>query len=468
MPVLKELKGTRLSLDQVASLAQIADILGDEIATHLFLGAFEIREGQWVSKKVAEGDSSVVVRKQADGTYWITAVSTAALKDREGETFDTECIDYDAKQAKELDNYPEFRVFHRKEFGVGKVEKMRRVGIFAVDEGTSYNDAFSLSVCEKMLEDNPGTYRCSRGFVVIEASGQCPHCSTELVVKENHFVAGFKCPNCKSYNSGFQGVLKEVHFRKARTFDVTITDIPAVPWTSASAIRKSILEDVTMTKKELKEKLLKAGVPEELVDERLKEVSDEKLKELTDVPFAEVLKEFKPVEEETPDAESGEQVFVLDPEVLKDFTDIVTKVVHDALEGLTVDLPEDIELKEVPGITELQEEVAELKELVAQLLQKDELRLKEIIKGAPRSAKLRIQRYKAAKPTDDEDAAEGEEDSAPDEEDAAEGDEEKPSKKMPPWLKKQLQPIKPDVDGVTGGDGRVARNMTEFISGGGE
>ena len=95
-----------------------------------------------------EGESTIYVEKQGD-VYWITAVSTAALKDHEGETFDAECIDYDLKQAKRLGDYPEFRVFHKPSLGIGRVEKMQRVGIFAVDQGTSYMDPFSLAVCEK-------------------------------------------------------------------------------------------------------------------------------------------------------------------------------------------------------------------------------------------------------------------------------------------------------------------------------
>lgn len=463
---LRSLDGVALTLSQANQIASVADALkesGKSDSSAWAIAISQFKKGRKIRNGSSEEKSFTVIEKQADGSYWITAVSTAALEDKEGETFGVEAMDYDIAQAKEHGDFPEFRVFHSKNLGIGKVEKMTRAGIFAVDEGRSYTDPFSLSVCEKMLSKNDGRYRCSRGFRVIEASGSCPGCETALVVKEDHFVTGFKCPVCDTFQSKYKS-LGGLKYRKARTFDVTITDIPCVPYTGASAskLNNPILED-NMTKEELKERLLKAGIEEEVIESRLKSMDANAMKQLEDVPFATVLKEFRAEEESDEEVEEKEeQVFILDPEVLGDFTAIVRKEVAEVMNGLTIDIPDDEVLKEIPGIEELREEVAELKEMVAQLLQKDETKLKEMLQDAPRGGKLRVYKCASAKksykpaPEDEEDY---------EEEDEEDSEDEKEFKSLPPWLRKMAEEKEAGTV-IMGADGVRAATLTEFITGG--
>lgn len=404
-------------------------------------------------------DSSLSVRKQGEG-YWITAVSTAAMADREGETFETGCIDYDLKEAKRLGDYPKFTLFHKGVLKFGKVEKMSRVGIFAVDEGPSDTDPFSLAVCEKMLSNNDsGKWRISRGFRVSEASGYCPKCKEGLVIETKHMVAGFKCPHCDAVHMSYKGVLSDVHFRKVRTFEDTVTDHPAVPWTGVSA-SKIYPEENIMTKSELKKILKEAGLSDDAIDARLKTVSDDRLKELQELPEAEVLKELDVETEEKEEPEEEEpveedQTFVLDPEVLKDFTEIVKQTVHEevaaALDGLSIDLEGvDVSMKEVPGLVELKEQVDALVEAVTKLLEKDESRLKEILRDSPRAAKLRIVRHKAKVAADDEEDL------------TDQGDDEDAEGEMP---KKFSKKVTKEDGSFIGADGKNYGSATNFMLG---
>ena len=397
-----------------------------------------------------ELEEALIVSKQADGRYKIVAVSTAALKDREGETFTTEAMDYDIKLAETSGDYPEFRLFHKRGLRFGKVEKMRRVGIFAIDEGYSYDDPFSLAVCEKMLMPNPGKWKCSRGFFIIETSGGCPSCGAKLLIGAKHMKVGFKCPVCEEAYLDYKGVLKEVSFRKAKTFDVTATDNPAVPWTGVAAFRNTpIISEDFMDKKELRAKLLKAGLPEDAVDERLKDLTDAQLKEFSDIPFAEVLKEF----DEGSD-EGDAQVLDLD-EVVKEFKTVVRDTVKELLDGFEVKVSDlgdlEVDMKEVPDIVAMKESLATLEEKVdtlteaiSKLAEKDEVRIKELVADMPRAGKLRIRRFKTKKSDD-----EGDEEDSMDEED----DDE------PVGKKKEYDPN----GAIFGADGKVAKTMTEFL-----
>jgi hypothetical protein len=389
-------------------------------------------------------DESIVIISKEDDRYKIIGVSTAAIKDKEGETFSVQAMDYDIAKAIELDDYPEFRLFHKQFLAVGKVTKMSRVGIFAIDEGYAYDDPFSKEVCDRLLSENDGRWKMSRGFYVVEATGGCPKCGEGLLVETKHMVTGFSCPRCKAIHLGYKGTLKDIEFRKTRTFDVTITDIPCVSMTGVSAFKKS-KEVSLMTKKELREKLLDAGLSPDVVDERLKEVDDERLKELDTLPQAKLLKE---LELEEQGSAGKEELFVLDPEVLKDFADVVKEIVEPlvsdavstALSDIEIDLG-DIEIKEFEGLEELKEQVTELKEAVEVLAQSDEERLKGVLEDTPRAGKLRIMRSKCnTKKASTEDDEEEEEEEAEE---------------------KQI-----DIsDGVIiGSDGKVAASMTEFVS----
>jgi len=457
---IKKLNGVSLTLAQVNWIARVADGISEggvespwAVAIAQFKESYTVKNGKWMKRKkgavaaarkkerqsvdmyvcihghaeshergalaeitcskcaskMQRADTAVVERKD-DGRYRIVTISTAALEDKEGETFSIEAIDYDIAQAEKLGDYPEYRVFHKPGLAIGMVEKMRRVGIFAVDEGTSYDDPFSIDVCEKMLKDNKdGIWKVSRGFRVYEASGFCPSCGNGLVFNLKHMIAGFRCPSCREVYLGYKRTLKDVRFRKARTFDVTVTDVPAVPWTSAAAFRISEDMEDSMTKKQLREKLLAAGIDEGAVDERLKTLDEKQLKEFDSIPDAVLLKEL-----DLENADDDELSIVLDDETLKAFAEIVKEQLAEALEGLTIEVPDmEMELKELPAIDDLVKEVGELKELIAQLLEKDDVRMKSMLNDMPRAGRLRIKRYKAEPVEDDDEDEEDEEGNVP-------------------------------------------------------
>lgn len=400
--------------------------------------------------------SEVLVEKEQDGRWKISTVSTAAVADREDETFSTEAMDYEIKLAKELGDYPEYRMFHKKYLPIGKVEKMYRVGIFMVDEGHSYTDEFSNQVCEKMLSNNDGKWKVSRGFYLLEASGGCPRCGEQLVVTKEHLVAGFRCPSCDTVHLSYKGTLKDVRFNKTKTFDVTVTDIPAVPYTGARA-SKDISQEVIMNKEEIKKKLLAAGIAEKEIDEKLGNVSDEMLKEFDDIPDAKLLKEItklSKVVEETEPAAVGDQTFVLDESVLETFAGIVRKEIRmgvaEALDGLEIDTGTDeleIQMKEFPEFVALNDKVDKVFDLLSKLVAGDQERLKEILDETPRNGKLRVLRFKQ---------------DGPDPEDE-EDEEENPPKES--FKKKKVKKeIDEDAGVIVGGDGEPAASMTDFIT----
>lgn len=449
---IKKLNGVPLTLAQINAIARMADAIGGDYGWPTAIKNFKrnhvIKDGAWVAKKKSEDkDIHEILVAKEDDRYKIIGVSTAAIKDREGETFTTKAMDYDIAKAIELNDYPEFRLFHKPFLSVGKVTKMSRVGIFAIDEGYAYDDPFSKEVCERILKENDGRWRMSRGFYVVEATGGCPRCGEGLVIETKHMVTGFICPSCGSVHLGYKGTLKDIEFRKTRTFDVTITDIPCVPMTGVSAFREN-KEINLMTKEELREKLLDAGLSPDVVDERLKEVDDERLKQLDTLPQAKLLKEFE-VEEQG----SNEELFVLDPEVLKDFAGVVKEVVepliseaiNEALSQVDIDLG-DIEIKEFEGLEELKQMVTDLKQAVDVLAQSEEERLKEVLEDTPRAGKLRITRSKCSTKKGSMSEKKPEE----------EEEEEKESEE------KELD----FSEGVIfGSDGVVAASMTEFVGG---
>jgi phage FluMu protein Com len=486
---IQKLNGISLTLEQLNWIARVADSIPDKkfnwaIAVSKFKKSFTVAGDSWkknesetkeYSKLQLDGSLSVpadvMVEKQKNGRYKIVSVSTAALEDREGETFTVKAIDYEIKEAQRTGEYPEFRVFHTQPLGIGRVKSMRRVGIFAVEEGESYDDPFSLEVCEKMLSRNDGKWRTSRGFKVLEASGGCPKCGESILVREKHMHVGFICPVCKNVNLGFKGSLTKTRFLKTKTFDITVTDIPAVPWTGVAAY--SPLQDGSediMKKEILRKRLVKAGISEDVVDARLKDISEDTLKSFDDIPMAEILKEFgdddDPEEDDQDETEDDasddvttkengkdkEQVFVLDPAVLKEFARISNEqariVLKEFLEGATLETePDENVTKEIETLDELKEMIQELTDAVAALTEKDETRLKELVADAPRGSALRINRFKEApKKVVKTPAA----DTAEDEDDGTED-----PKKV----------VKKESGVIVGSDGKVAKSMTEFVAG---
>lgn len=412
------------------------------------------KEVQELLKEWVETGEDVATISKEDDRYLIETISTAALPDQEDETFSIEAMDYDIQQAKERGDYPEYRVFHSPLTGFGRVKEMKRIGIFAYERGESYDDDFSIAVCEKMLANNTdGRWRTSRGFKVEEVTGLCPECASTIAVRKKHMIAGFRCPTCRSVHLGYRGILGDVQFKQARTFDITVTDVPSNPYTSASAFRLSeFREDNHMDKKALKERLLAAGLDENHIDERLKSIDENRLKELgDDIPDAVLLKEFQPVEPEVPDDDGD---VVMGWREMRE--DLVTsfKEMLDGFEFELGDVDMEVVVKELPEIAQLKEQISTLEGKLDQLLQSDEERLKEMLEDAPRQAqnRLRIQRFK-----------EGDGKKPYNMDDEEEDDEEEDEIAR---LSKELQQLQNGGDVIIrDAEGKSYNSMTEFVTG---
>jgi hypothetical protein len=205
-----------------------------------------------------------------------------------------------------------------------------------------------------------------------------------------------------------------VRFLQTRTFDITVTDNPAVPMTGVSAFPIDFEEVQVMGKKEaLKERLLNAGMSEDVIDERLSAISDDEAKEYDGIPEAILLKEFG-------DEDESVETVELDPSVMKEIRQAIREEVSAALEGasLEIDAGSDV-LKESSEIAELKEAVENLTEMVQQLLDGDTERVKETLSGSSRKAKRLVSRFKEDKktvPQDEEEDTEDEEMDGEDEE----------------------------------------------------
>lgn len=397
-----------------------------------------------------------VFKQEGEEAYNIVAVSTAHIEDRQGETFTTKAMDYDIAEAYKQQDFPEFRVFHSPALGFGQVTEMKRVGIFAVDSGHSYTDDFSISVCEKMLQNNDGKWRVSRGFKAIELTANCPVCQSGLGITRKHMYVGFRCPACAQVHLSFKG-MPNVNYMKARTFDVTATDVPVVPMTSMAAF-KNLSEVKSMNRDQLKQRLLDAGIEEDLVDARLKSLTDVQLKQFDDIPDAEVLKHFA-------DGGTDDQVFYLDEGVLEAIGERVTTVVKELLDGFEINLEDldlDVELKELDTITELKEAVEQLNERLEGI---DEIlaRYKQLEDFAPRNGRNRLRIYKEGSkkkmPTST--------DSGDEEDEEDEGDTtpngNKVTKETRRWLRDYTEPRNQE-EMIVDGEGNEYKSLTEMLT----
>jgi len=162
---------------------------------------------------------------------WL-AVSTHETWDLQGEMFTKEAMDYDIAKAQQTGEYPELRLFHVRGFKLGKCDSMARIGDYAVDQGYWYDTPFAQAMKEIVLK-NEGRWRVSRGFHAVEASGLCPECGVGLTVRPLNFIVGAPCPACRTWITPSK--LTQLKHVKARTFDLTITDVPAVPSTAVAA-----------------------------------------------------------------------------------------------------------------------------------------------------------------------------------------------------------------------------------------
>ena len=175
-----------------------------------------------------------VYREQSDDVWqdrWI-AVSTKEIWDTQGEMFTKEAMDYDSAKAEETGEYPELRLYHVRGFKLGKCDSMSRVGEYAVDQGY-WNDTPLAQAMKEIVVNNEGRWKISRGFHAVEASGLCPDCGTGLTVRPLNFIVGVPCPACRTWL--LPSKLKQLKHLKARTFDITITDVPAVSATAVAA-----------------------------------------------------------------------------------------------------------------------------------------------------------------------------------------------------------------------------------------
>jgi hypothetical protein len=244
---------------------------------------------------------------------------------------------------------------------------------------------------------------------------------------------------------------------KTKTFDVTVTDVPAVPWTGVAAfpLLKRLESEVTMDKKQLRQKLIDAGLEEKEVDARLDSLTMEALKEFDGIPEAEVLKELSKPASESLDT------FVLDASVMKEFSNIVHTEVEKSLDGLEIDIEDSEQFKEYSAtlatVVKQQEEIlVMLKELKATTVTKEQ----DDDEETPR--RFRILRKEASM-----DKKTGEEDPEETDEEMPEGDSETAKKKkLPPWLKKDMEVEADDGAVIAGSDGSRFKSMSEFALGG--
>lgn len=162
---------------------------------------------------------------------WI-AVSTVEMWDREGEMFTTDAMDYEIERVAKLKEYPELRLFHVRGFKLGKCDSMQRVGEYAVDQGYWFDTPFAQAMKE-VVANNKGRWKISRGFYTVEATGHCPDCGESLRVGLINYITGVPCQACKEWYAPSK--LKQLKLLKTSTFDITITDIPAVVRTAVAA-----------------------------------------------------------------------------------------------------------------------------------------------------------------------------------------------------------------------------------------
>lgn len=148
-----------------------------------------------------------------------------------------------------------------------------------------------------------------------------------------------------------------------------------------------------MTRNELKERLLKAGLPEEVVEAKLAATSDEDLVRMKDIPAAMVS-----------DSGGDDGDIVLDESVIEAFGSVVAKVMKEADYGINEVEVEIPELERVAAdVVELKEAVAEIAAALKEISKTDEERLKELNAELSPSQRLRI-RYSPKSSSEPEDS----------------------------------------------------------------
>lgn len=171
--------------------------------------------------------------KEIDGDSvsdrWI-AVSSHADWDRQGELMTTEAMDWDISRAYRYKSFPELRLWHVRGFKLGMCDHMERIGSHPVDYGYWFDTP--LAQCFKdMLAHNDGTWRVSRGFYAVKATGLCPKCDTGLDVGLLNYITGIRCKDCGLYIRDM-GDLDRLTYYKTSTYDISVTDVPVVTKTA--------------------------------------------------------------------------------------------------------------------------------------------------------------------------------------------------------------------------------------------
>lgn len=233
----KRLLGIDLTNEQQQLLEEVRQYLSDyeHAATltkeHFFL-THVVVDNTWIQKESVSFRPYVFINRSEDGRYTLDTISTAQVVDSYGDTFTIQAMDYEVDRNMTTDFYPMYNVFHNLDLFIGRVTSMTRVGLFSIERGYSFDDKFSLDVCKNLLERNDGKWRVSRGFLALETEGLCPGCGTNLMFHYQHFLHGFSCPACLYRNTEVKGIINNMMFYKTLTYELTITDVPAVKATT--------------------------------------------------------------------------------------------------------------------------------------------------------------------------------------------------------------------------------------------
>lgn len=177
-------------------------------------------------------DAVLTIYKDHGQDRWL-ATSTAEVWDRQEEMFTTKAMDWDIARAYKLNEFPELRAFHVRGFKLGKCDSMARIGMWAVDKGY-WNDTPFAQAFKDVVARNSGRWKVSRGFFTVEAAGHCRECDNGLTVHLFNYLFGAVCPQCKTYVPK-PNMLSKLRVLKSVTFDITVTDVPAVGETAIAA-----------------------------------------------------------------------------------------------------------------------------------------------------------------------------------------------------------------------------------------
>lgn len=180
--------------------------------------------------------------KESTDDRWI-AVSSIAKNDRTGEIFTKEAMDWDIARAYRTGRFPELRAFHVRGFKLGVCDSMQRIGDYAVDQGYWLNTPFAQATKE-VVNSSASTRKngISRGFYSVEATGLCRECGAGLMVGLANYITGVTCKECSTHiaPSGIKNL--QLRHLKTVTFDLSLTDVPAVPGTAIASYKVQNLE----------------------------------------------------------------------------------------------------------------------------------------------------------------------------------------------------------------------------------